>query len=585
MDVQDPSSSLPGSDIQQGWLLPAVLHSTQKSVRRAEWVGRIAQHFYDCFHGDYYTGELLLLLLYCIEAKLDSAFTECAMRYIREVESQVEAFRGDAENWRPESSLNWASGMVEELYHLYLQEGLDTTERCVVSRTGSHAAVSLQLPGLVAKQEDDLIGGASARSCDVPGSTSGQSHVLVKTEAWEQAEAPSQASCVSVKQEDFSSCGRTATSGYVPGSVSCDTEILAKTEASLHAEVSSQAFSTLVTQESATGGSPWSKRRRLAEDPVTSGTIAASQEVSESFLDRCTDPPEIKAWVPGQVRGSSWTAEDSTSNLAEHEEEVRQEVQRALGVALRKNNLGHCAVGVQADMSRRIVRHVYKAARRLLQQDLSHSDGLDFFVRDVFGQLSRMHKDDFWFCDMDVSFVLWMVWKRLFSDSQEYHDHQARIAFATKYAELVEQLLLDKALWRCASQHLPWEADLQIRLYRALWKSHVQAYARAREEAGLSHVERVECFMRLWLEYMMHKIYSWPRVLQDRVRSRLMNTYAVLHLLEELVVPFGSEHPFSCVPAKLTKPVGRPARDWRFLEELVVKYFTQRPGFHRIAPK
>ena len=112
-----------------------------------------------------------------------------------------------------------------------------------------------------------------------------------------------------------------------------------------------------------------SKRRRLARDSVTSGTIAASQEVSESFLDRCTDPPEIKAFVRGQVRWSSWTAEDSTSNLAEHEEEVRQEVQRALGVALRKNNLGHCAVGVQVDMSRRIVWHVHKAARRLLQQD------------------------------------------------------------------------------------------------------------------------------------------------------------------------------------------------------------------------
>ena len=101
MDVQDPSSSLPGSDIQQGWLLPAVLHSTQKSVRGAEWVGRIVQYFYDCFHGDYYTGELLLLLLYCIEAKLDSEFTECAMRYIREVESQVEAFRGASENGDP----------------------------------------------------------------------------------------------------------------------------------------------------------------------------------------------------------------------------------------------------------------------------------------------------------------------------------------------------------------------------------------------------------------------------------------------------------------------------------------------------
>lgn len=52
-----------------------------------------------------------------------------------------------------------------------------------------------------------------------------------------------------------------------------------------------------------------------------------------------------------------------------------------------------------------------------------------------------------------------------------------------------------------------------------------------------------------------------------------MNPESVVMLFQELLAPFGEEHPFSCVPGVLSQSIGRPPRDWEFLQEAVGEFF------------
>mmetsp|Transcript_27090 Transcript_27090/g.59011 ORF Transcript_27090/g.59011 Transcript_27090/m.59011 type:complete len:118 (+) Transcript_27090:3-356(+) len=52
------------------------------------------------------------------------------------------------------------------------------------------------------------------------------------------------------------------------------------------------------------------------------------------------------------------------------------------------------------------------------------------------------------------------------------------------------------------------------------------------------------------------------------IGSDVLTLEAVVRLFQNLVAPYGEDHPFSCVPALLTQKIGRPPRSWPFLRRV-----------------
>jgi len=127
--------------------------------------------------------------------------------------------------------------------------------------------------------------------------------------------------------------------------------------------------------------------------------------------------------------------------------------------------------------------------------------------------------------------------------------------------------LLEKAMWDSAGGLIPDQEPLRNKLYKALKTSHEIAFKEATEAPRMGDLQRVELFTRAWVDSAINKSYS---VLEQ---GNLMNADSVVQLFQELLAPFGEEHPFSCIPAVLTQSIGRPPKDWDFLQEAVRQFF------------
>ena len=84
--------------------------------------------------------------------------------------------------------------------------------------------------------------------------------------------------------------------------------------------------------------------------------------------------------------------------------------------------------------------------------------------------------------------------------------------------------------------------------------------------------ESVETFARKWIQHSMRGL--WSHVWQS---DRAIAEQQVLGLFRNLLVPFGDDSVYSCVPSCFTRQLGRPPRKWEFLQncvsELVEVYF------------
>merc|ERR1711920_479285 len=59
------------------------------------------------------------------------------------------------------------------------------------------------------------------------------------------------------------------------------------------------------------------------------------------------------------------------------------------------------------------------------------------------------------------------------------------------------------------------------------------------------------------------------RAWQAICSSEVLTYDSIVSLFQNLIAPFGKEHPFSCVPAMLTQAIGRPPFDWPFIGQQV----------------
>jgi len=131
----------------------------------------------------------------------------------------------------------------------------------------------------------------------------------------------------------------------------------------------------------------------------------------------------------------------------------------------------------------------------------------------------------------------------------------------------MDACLLDKAIWDSICILIPDQESLSNKLYKGLKAAHEKAFEEAMATPMADDLQRVEYFTRSWIHYGIGKVW------QAAEQGGLMNAESMAMLFQELLAPFGEEHPFSCVPGVLTQTIGRPPRDWDFLQEAVREFF------------
>jgi len=222
----------------------------------------------------------------------------------------------------------------------------------------------------------------------------------------------------------------------------------------------------------------------------------------------------------------------------------------------------------QVELCKRIVRYLYKGAQAPELLTLHWRQAAEQFVDTAMQGFTAACGDKPWFFEMDLTSAFGMAFWEIHSGSgQRAQWSEVEAVLNSKYEQLMDLCLLEKAMWDSAGGLIPDQEPLRNKLYKALKTSHEIAFKEATEAPRMGDLQRVELFTRAWVDSAINKSYS---VLEQ---GNLMNADSVVQLFQELLAPFGEEHPFSCIPAVLTQSIGRPPKDWDFLQEAVMQFF------------
>ncbi|CAE7345337.1 hypothetical protein AK812_SmicGene34959 [Symbiodinium microadriaticum] len=224
----------------------------------------------------------------------------------------------------------------------------------------------------------------------------------------------------------------------------------------------------------------------------------------------------------------------------------------------------------QVELCKRIVRYLYKGAQAPELLTLHWHQAAEQFVDTAMQGFTAACGDKPWFFEMDLTSAFGMAFWEIHSGSgQRAQWSEVEAVLNSKYEQLMDLCLLEKAMWDSAGSLIPDQEPVRNKLYKALKTSHEIAFKEATEAPRMGDLQRVELFTRAWVDTAMNKSYS----VLEQAEGNLMNADSVVQLFQELLAPFGEEHPFSCIPAVLTQSIGRPPKDWDFLQETVRQFF------------
>eukprot|EP00931_Biecheleriopsis_adriatica_P043974 TRINITY_DN25126_c0_g1_i1.p1 TRINITY_DN25126_c0_g1~~TRINITY_DN25126_c0_g1_i1.p1 ORF type:complete len:486 (-),score=127.22 TRINITY_DN25126_c0_g1_i1:25-1482(-) len=224
------------------------------------------------------------------------------------------------------------------------------------------------------------------------------------------------------------------------------------------------------------------------------------------------------------------------------------------------------------ELFKRVLKYIYKGAQAPELMTLPWDQAATQFVESSMQGYSAACGDKPWFFDLDLAPSFGMAfWEIHEGSGQRASWQQVESALNGKYEEIMDACLLEKAIWDSAGL-LVKEESVRNKLYKALKSGHDNAFKEAMNDPRpMPDLERVEVFTRAWVESSMGKAWSALET------GGLMTPENLVWLFQDLLAPFGEEHPFSCVPAVLTQQIGRPPREWPYLDEAVRQFFL---GWH-----
>jgi len=220
------------------------------------------------------------------------------------------------------------------------------------------------------------------------------------------------------------------------------------------------------------------------------------------------------------------------------------------------------------EFAKRITKYIYKAAQAPELMALPPQQAAQQFIESGMHGFSSACGDKSWFFELDLAPTFCDGFYEIFASSGHSAAwSEVESCINAKYEELMDACLLEKAIWDSAALLLP-DESLRNKLYKALKSGHENAFKQAAEETqSMPDLQRVEAFTSLWIEHSMSK--AWSAL---ETGGNLMTPSNLVYLFQDLVAPFGEDHPFSCVPAVLTQSIGRPPRDWPFLKDAVRQF-------------
>jgi len=118
---------------------------------------------------------------------------------------------------------------------------------------------------------------------------------------------------------------------------------------------------------------------------------------------------------------------------------------------------------------------------------------------------------------------------------------------------------------------------------QALARAHQPALDECLRETGsLGDLQRVEYFMRLWIDKCLAR--AWTAI---ENADSILTEKNVMRLFEHLMEPFSFKHPFSCIPKVLTERIGQPPQNWQFIRVAVKQSFGdwETQNFSEPMPK
>lgn len=229
-----------------------------------------------------------------------------------------------------------------------------------------------------------------------------------------------------------------------------------------------------------------------------------------------------------------------------------------------------------AELTKRVVRYIFNSAKAPELLSMPQWDEVCKKLVDhaMHGYCAACQEKK-WFFEIDLApaftSVAWEILKfQAKGGSPRVRFKELEEFVINEYEEKLDRILLTKAMWDATSVTFA-DEKAQSKVYNALHK----AYQGALDECLLDtrpreDLERVEQFTKRWIDDSMRR--AWCSVENS---DRTITEGNVVRLFQNLVAPFGNDHPFSCVPGLLIDNIGRPPHDWPYIRVTVRSMFGQ----------
>jgi len=224
----------------------------------------------------------------------------------------------------------------------------------------------------------------------------------------------------------------------------------------------------------------------------------------------------------------------------------------------------------QQEMVKHIVRYIYRAAQSPELLTLRWQELGKRLVDQAMGSYGSACQDRQWFYEIDLSQAFASAaWELLcLNGKPRVRFSQIKELVEQEYEECLDKTLLTKAMWEATSMIFS-DIKAQSKIYTALHKTYQGALEETMADSRpLEKLQRVEIFIRKWIDDSMRRAWCSLEAVEDTLTDK-----CVLRLFQALVAPFGDEHPYSCIPDCLTRGIGRPPREWKFIGQVVKQLF------------
>lgn len=224
----------------------------------------------------------------------------------------------------------------------------------------------------------------------------------------------------------------------------------------------------------------------------------------------------------------------------------------------------------QRKMTRRIVRYIYKAAKKEDLTKLCWSECVKKLVSSTMDTYAAECQERDWFFEINLTpaFVS-AAWELSKSRQQGMSAERLDELVHMEYESVLDRILLITAMWRAANNAFS-DHSVVSKVYDAVLESYDMVLDEAIvQNRPIPDHTRMRHFTKRWIHESMQ--CCWNSV--DNADGGTITERSVTTLFANLVAPLGDDHPYSCIPNTFYPDGDRPHRNWRYIRHTVKRMF------------